>query len=121
MFKRIKHWQDVVSIVVGLWLIASPWVLGIREPLQAIGDMVVIGVILVAFAVTEMFLPESWEEWSEVVLGAWLVGSPWILEFTNVPLAMRNVIVCGAIVAILGVWVLLTDREFGARIQGRMR
>lgn len=121
MFKRIKHWQDVVSIVVGLWLIASPWVLGIQGPLQAIGDMVVIGIILVAFALTEMFLPESWEEWSEVVLGLWLIGSPWVLEFTNVTAATRNVIASGAVVAVLGVWVLLTDREFGGWLQGRPR
>ena len=117
--KRIKHWQDLVSIVVGAWLIASPWVLGIQGPLQAIGDFVVIGIVLAAFAVTEVFLPEPWEEWSEVVLGLWLIASPWVLEFTNAPVAMRNAIACGAIVAVLGAWVLLTDREFGGWLARR--
>jgi hypothetical protein len=25
---RIQHWQDVASLVVGAWLVASPFVLG---------------------------------------------------------------------------------------------
>ena len=119
--KRIKHWQDIVSVVVGLWLMASPWILGLNGPLQAVGNFVVIGAILIAFAVTEMFLPESWEEWSEVVLGAWLIGSPWVLEFTAQPVAMRNAIATGAVVAVRGLWVLLTDREIGFAFGRRVR
>lgn len=113
MMKRLKHWQDVVSVVVGLWLIASPWVLGLRGPLQALGDFVVIGAVLAGFALTAVFLPESWEEWSELVLGLWLVASPWILGFNDVQPALLNAVASGGIVTVLAVWVLGTDAEFG--------
>jgi len=111
--KRITHWQDYVSVLVGIWLMVSPWVLGIQGNLAAIGNCVVIGGVMVAFAVVEMFIHESWEEWSEIVLGAWLIGSPWILEFTGIPVAMQNALICGGIVTVLALWVLATDRDFG--------
>ena len=115
---KLKHWQDVVSVLVGLWLIASPWVLGIHN-LAATGNFVFLGACLIGFAFTEMFLPESWEEWSELVIGLWLLGSPWILEFKDIQPAFNNAIGCGALVALLALWVLGTDRDLGGWFRGR--
>lgn len=112
--KRIKHWQDPVSVLMGLWLVASPWVLGITGPLQAIGDFVFIGTMLVAFAVSEMFVPEDWEEWSELVMGLWLMASPWILEFNGV--ARQNAVICGLVVTALAAWVLVSDAGYIRRL-----
>lgn len=113
MKHRLKHWQDVVSALVGVWLIASPWALGIHEPLAAIGNFAILGAVLLGFALTEFFIPESWEEWSELVIGLWLLGSPWILEFAHVRVALQNAIACGTIVSVLALWVLGTDDAFG--------
>lgn len=113
MTMRIKHWQDVVSVAVGLWLIASPWALGIHGPLAAQGNFVVLGVVLLGFVLTEFFIQESWEEWSELVIGLWLIASPWVLEFTGVGAAMENAIACGVILVVLAVWVLGTDDALG--------
>jgi hypothetical protein len=112
---HIEHWQDVGSLLIGLWLIASPWVLGIdiHAAIAAVGTSVVIGIALVACAVTEFFIPESWEEYSELYLGAWLVASPWIQEYQTVAVARTNVMVCGIAVLVLAVWVLASDRQFG--------
>ena len=113
MKHRLKHWQDVVSVLVGLWLIASPWVLGIHGNVAAMGNFVVLGAVLVGFSVTEFFIPESWEEWSELVIGLWLMGSPWILEFTGIPAAAQNAVASGFLITVLAVWVLGTDDAFG--------
>jgi len=111
--KRIKHWQDLVSALIGAWLIVSPWALGIHEPLTAVGNFVAIGAVMLAFALGALFVPEAWEEWSEFVLGLWLVASPWVLEFAGVPLALQNALLCGIVQAILALWVLGTDDEYG--------
>jgi hypothetical protein len=121
MKRGIKHWQDVVSVLVGIWLIASPWVLGFSGPLQAVGGFVALGVLLAICAVTEMFIPEPWEEWSELLLGLWLIGSPWVLEFTQVQAAAQNAVTCGTIVCVMAVWVLVTDPEWGVWFMRRMR
>ena len=117
--KRVGHWQDYVSIAMGAWLIVSPWVLGIHAPLQAIGNFVAIGVVLGAFAHTEVFVPEAWEEWSELVMGLWLIGSPWVLEFRDVPVAMQNAVASGLVVSVLAVWVIFTDGAFSGWIRRR--
>jgi len=116
---KLKHWQDVVSVLVGVWLIASPWLLGIHGHVAAIGNFVFLGACLIGFALTEMFLPESWEEWSELVIGLWLLGSPWILEFKDVQPAFQNAIGCGILVTVLAIWVLGTDRDLGGWFRGR--
>jgi hypothetical protein len=119
--KRIGHWQDIVSVVMGVWLIVSPWVLGVHAPLQAIGNFVAIGIVLGAFALTEMFIPEAWEEWSELVLGAWLIASPWVLEFTDMRVAVQNAVACGLVVSVLALWVIGTDGAFGGWLRRRAR
>jgi len=112
--KRMKHWQDVVSVLVAIWLMASPWVLGFAHThLAATGNCVMIGAVLFAFEMVELFVPESWEEYSELVMGLWLIGSPWILEFTGVAAAKQNVIAVGVVTCLLALWVLVTDDEFG--------
>jgi hypothetical protein len=112
--KRMKHWQDVVSVLVAVWLMASPWVLGFSHAnLAAVGNCVMIGAVLFAFEMVELFVPESWEEYSELVMGAWLIGSPWVLEFTGVQVAKQNAMAVGVITCLLALWVLVTDDEFG--------
>ena len=111
--KRIKHWQDLVSLLVGAWLIASPWILDFHAPLTAVGNSVAIGAVMVAFALGALFVPEAWEEWSELVLGLWLIASPWVLEFAQVQPALQNALFCGIVVSVLALWVLGTDDEYG--------
>jgi hypothetical protein len=111
--KRMKHWQDVVSVLVGVWLIASPWVLGIHGNLAAVGNCVAIGAVLVSFAMVSLFVPEPWEEWSEMVLGLWLIASPWILEYTALRVAVQNSLISGGVIVVLALWVVSTDDEYG--------
>ena len=115
MKRHLAHWQDIASIVVGIWLMASPWVLGVdvHTSQTAFGNFIVIGAVLLGFALSEVFIPESWEEYSELYLGCWLIASPWILGFTDVPVAKDNALACGAIVTVLAIWVLATDPEYG--------
>lgn len=112
--KRMKHWQDVVSVLVAIWLMVSPWVLGFAHShLAATGNCVMIGLVLFAFEMVELFVPESWEEYSELVMGLWLIGSPWVLEFRQIPAAVQDVTIVGIVTCLLALWVLVTDDEFG--------
>jgi len=115
MKRHMKHWQDVASTLVGVWLIASPHLLGIgaRDNVAAFWCFTVIGVLLCACAVCEFFIPESWEEYSELYLAALLLLSPLMLEFKANVVATNNALACGALVLVLAVWVLATDDQFG--------
>jgi hypothetical protein len=70
--KQLKHWQDPVSALLGVWLIVSPWVLGFQSETAVMANFVVAGIALAAVALGAVFLPQAWEEWTEVALGVWL-------------------------------------------------
>jgi hypothetical protein len=47
----------------------------------------------------------SWEEWVNVLLGAWLIAAPWILGALSAT-ATTNFIIVGALVLVLALYEL---------------
>lgn len=109
---RMKHWQDVVSAILGAWLIVSAWALGFQGETGAMANAVIAGVLLLGVALGAIFVPKAWEEWSELILGLWLIASPWALSFSTMREQRVNAVFVGLIVAILALWVLLTDKDY---------
>lgn len=107
----LKHWQDPVNAVLGVGLVLAPWGLGFQSETAAMINSVVVGLGLLAFALAAIYLPRAWEQWSELVLGLWLIASPWALSFNEVSIAMTATVIAGIVIAALALWVLLTDRE----------
>ncbi|MEQ1534575.1 MAG: SPW repeat protein [Burkholderiaceae bacterium] len=110
--KNFKHWQDPVNAVLGVALVLSPWVLNFSEETFATVNAVAIGLALVATALGAMLAPKAWEEWSEAILGLWMVISPWALAYSHVQAAMYVAVGGGLIVVLLALWTLATDKEF---------
>jgi hypothetical protein len=110
--KQVKHWQDPVNALVGVWLILSPWVLGFQSDLNALSNAVIVGILLIAAAVGAIFVPRAWEEWTETALGVWLAISPWALGFAALQTAMVSSVASGLVVAVLALWVLVTDKDY---------
>lgn len=104
--KQIKHWQDPVNAVLGAWLILSPWALGFSDDAAAMWNFVVAGVLLLAAALGAIFVPQAWEEWTESVLGLWMVVSPWIVGFSGVDAAKADAVLSGLIILTLALWAL---------------
>ena len=110
--KSLKHWQDFANAVLGVALVLSPWVLGFSEETFAMVNAVAIGLALVATTLGAMLAPKAWEEWTEAILGLWMVISPWALAFSHVREAMYAAVAVGLIVVLLALWTLATDKEF---------
>ena len=110
--KQLKHWQDPVNALLGAWLVISPWVLGFAQDMTVMGNMVIVGVLLIAAALGAIFLPRAWEEWTEAALGLFMVVSPWLLGFATMQAAMISAVVTGLVVLALALWVLTTDKEY---------
>ena len=111
--KQVKHWQDPVNALLGAWLVLSPWAMGFASHQPAMVNFVVVGVLLLAAAIGASLVPKAWEEWAGVVLGVWLIASPWVLGFAGLALPMQNALFCGLLVTVLSLWVLGTDDEYG--------
>lgn len=113
MSMSVKHWQDPANIVLGLWLVISPWILSYQTETSALWNALIVGALVAALAAYELFEVKAWEEWTSVALGVWLVISPWVLGFSMMTAAMWNAVIVGLAVAVLALWALGTDKTLG--------
>ena len=111
--KQLKHWQDPANAVLGTWLVLSPWVIGFAGETTAMANAVIIGAALVAASLGAVFVPRAWEEWTEAVLGLWLLMSPWALGYAAQQAATTSAFLTGFVILGFALWVLMTDRDWG--------
>jgi hypothetical protein len=109
---RIKHWQDSASLLLGVWLILSPFVLGFAAATTWI--TVVLGLLVIMFAVEGFIVPSYLEEWGEILLGLALLLAPWTIGYESGSATVSSV-TSGPLVILFAVWELATDREFITR------
>lgn len=101
------RWQDVANIVVGAWLIVSPWLLGIGEDEFAEAwNAYGLGAAILLLSALALPLPGNWEEVINIALGSWLVASPWVLEFTAHRPVAANAMIAGMLVIALAAWAI---------------
>ncbi len=98
---------DGINLILAILLVASPWVLGFPAgpvSINAIFAGLAIGVV----AVAALYAYAQWEEWVNLILGLWVVVSPFVIGFASIALAMWTHVVIGLAVAALAVaelWV----------------
>lgn len=110
--KQIKHWQDAANAVIGVGLVLSPWAMGYAAESTPTANAVTAGVALLAAALGAMLTPRAWEEWTEALLGVWLVVSPWVLGFAAGEVARNVAVAIGLVTVVLALSTLLTDKDY---------
>ena len=100
-------WQEWTNVVIGLWLTASPWILGTasRESRQMIAACVIGGLLIAAFALWAIYSDEKWQDWMLVLISLWLLIAPGTLQYT-VPEILWNNVLVGFAVATFAFWSL---------------
>jgi hypothetical protein len=109
-FSLPKQWQDWASWMLGIWLLISPWALRFYLDDVATPNAVIVGFLIVFTEVVELSIFRDWEEWINVVLGAWLLTSPWVLGIAN-PMATADFVVVGLLVLALALYEIRSDRR----------
>lgn len=102
-----ERWPDWVNLVLGGWLIAAPFV-----GIGAIGDVAawnsyVAGTVVAIFAIAAIARPQMWEEWLNLIVGAWLILAPFALGFTTQQVPMWNQIIVGLLIGVDALWAAL--------------
>ena len=97
----MKRWQDWTNLVLGLWLVVSPWVLAFSQNGAALWNALIVGAIFVVLSLLALADAKPWEEWSEIVVALWLLVSPWVLGYSALSAAMWNAVIVAVIVGVL--------------------
>src|SRR3972149_1658375 len=71
----MARWSQIPLIVLGLWLIASPFTLGYRSVLLTWSD-VISGILVIALAVIAFRTGRAWAAWANTFVGLWLAFAP---------------------------------------------
>jgi hypothetical protein len=79
-FTPPQNWEDWASWVLGIWLCISPWVLTFDLEPVATRVAVITGVLIIVVELVTLSAFRHWEEWVNVLLGAWLVAAAWLLH-----------------------------------------
>jgi hypothetical protein len=116
------RWQDWLNLVFGLWLFFSPWLLqymtSVVYTTQTVAswNSIILGGAVVVFAVRTLFVPriKNWEEWANLILGLWLIASPWLLGFYTQTLATGNMVIVGLVVAVVSGTALVRQHSTSA-------
>jgi hypothetical protein len=111
-FTPPKQWEDWCDWALGIWMLLSPWILLFEHDSIATRNAVIVGCLIILTEAVTLSIFRVWEEWINVVLGAWLVFSPWMLGVTSAA-AKANFVVVGLLIAALAlyeVWMVRQDQ-----------
>jgi hypothetical protein len=101
---------------IGLWLIVSPYVLGVpfADEVEAgtfrwtfVGS----GGLVVLLAIGAVTAHQRWETALAAAVGLWLMVSPWTMGFMDTPSALLSAVASGAAIVALGVWCVITGKS----------
>jgi len=114
---RSYRWQDWANLALAIWLFISPWVLRfslaagagvVNGPDVAVSHAAwnawVLGVIVFLVALSALASLQIWQEYWNLVLGAWIFAAPWALGFVGLARASWDHWFVGALVFLLALW-----------------
>ncbi len=104
--------MDLYSLTVGLFLFASRWLFAFASKNARI-DIWATSALIAATSIIAVVMFSNWEEWLNLLLGFWLLVSPWVLGFTHTK-AMHISIGAGIVVtfmAALELWLMNYDQH----------
>jgi hypothetical protein len=96
------QWQDWLNLLLGLWMVVSTWIIGHDSGSAAIVNYYVVGLAVAAFAIAALTAFRIWEEWINLILGTWLLVSPFFLGFSASAIGLNTLVIAIFIIVCCG-------------------
>ena len=114
----LKPWTyvklcDLGSLVLGGILLIYPWLPGLHAGTQS-QTAFISGAIIIVDLLASLAALAVWRGWLNLIVGFWLIISPWVLQFEGTR-SMRLDVAIGTLV------VLLAEIELSAKATARPR
>ena len=103
--------QDLVNLFLGAWAVITPWLIENHPALGVVVDFGIAGILVAFFACAAVIAFRPWKEGVNLVLGAWLAASPWVLGFRSNPSLMWSAVLIGVLVIICSALSLLSREQ----------
>jgi hypothetical protein len=92
-----------VNVLLGLWLIISPWVLRLDGGAAAANNVALGFLVLIVAIFSIVAAPENHAAaWVNVGAGIWVFISPWVVGYATQSAALKNDAVVGVLVVLFG-------------------
>jgi len=101
-----EKYCDVANLILGVVLFFAPWIFAFESGPQT-QNAFVCGVIIAVLSLAALAAFAVWEEWLNLIVGLWVIVSPWLLGFAHGTAMTVNVVI-GILVAALAaieLWV----------------
>lgn len=107
--KRNQAVGDVLNLILAIWLFLSPWIVGFTTLTPAAWTAWLSAIAIAVFAIAALSAFAEWEEWINLILGIWVLISPWVVriaanEAPKVVLFLTGLAV--AIIAAVELWIM---------------
>jgi hypothetical protein len=100
---------DVYNLFLAAVLFISPWIFKLTNS-QGKLDLWVTSAIIGIVSLAAIIAYRDWEEWINVLMGVWLIASPWLVGFTHTT-AMHLSIGFGIFIVLLALLDLFLHYE----------
>lgn len=112
------RWQDWAEVVIGVVAALSP--LWVSTSTGAMWTMVVLGALIAVDGLLSLAMPGMvYTEWIQMVLGALLFISPWVMSYTDMTAAAWTSWAAGVLTVIAGAIALPAANTEHQRMAGQ--
>jgi uncharacterized membrane protein HdeD (DUF308 family) len=99
-----KNSTGGISLLAGIWLIISPFILKFSNFGVSATNDVIVGVIVGLMALIYLYDERQiWTAWISLLAGLWLIISPFVMSQSSIMPVVTNNIILGVIVGALGI------------------
>jgi hypothetical protein len=94
-----------VNILLGIWLLYSPWIFGYYT-WSALGNSVIVGALIAILAAIRLASLRDSTRLSVVnlTLALWTIASPWVYGYAANLDGVRDNVILGVVIAALAIW-----------------
>jgi hypothetical protein len=98
---------DVINLILGAALFFSPWIFAFDAGAQS-QNAFISGIIIAALSIAALAAFAVWEEWLNLIVGLWVIVSPWVLGFQATTALGVHVIIgiAVAVLAAIELWLM---------------
>jgi hypothetical protein len=100
-------------------LFLTPWIFGFVSDHPAAPNAWVSGIVIGVVAIAALAKFAEWEEWINLLLGLWVLVSPWVLSFAAHATARWAHVIVGLIVGVLAGLKLWFMHQTPPRVSAR--